>query len=320
MNYAFETNIEKRMPDTGKVYYVERMTSDYAQAHPLNVDEFIEQVYQKYEQMAQEDSYARAMGWNKSREELRQMWNKTMQMPIRGDASIYPNRNGRTEPALMEVWSKAGDYWNRGFRLGEVLPAIVPGHKITRLGDGEWICLFPKDADLLNGHTDSTDSTEIHEIVPTTDSTDNIEPANNQCSTTPSEPVELDLFAQMQMQINQLRQENDRLCNMIQTEQAAACSHRESFDTENCSCVMQGQDSPTPRPRRQRKPRKPRYEVPAKSVAVAISQQEPMINTEDILKWLGLTIGAVILLIVIFKTGLLIPLGLIGLGLGGMLK
>ena len=108
-------------------------------------------------------------------------------------------------------------------------------------------------------------------------------------------------------------------CNMIQ-ERTEVRTAQNVFDTENCSCVMQGQDSPTPRPRRQRKPSKPRYEVPAKSVAVAISQQEPMINTEDILKWLGLTIGAVILLIVIFKTGLLIPLGLIGLGLGGMLK
>ena len=39
-------------------------------------------------------------------------------------------------------------------------------------------------------------------------------------------PMELDLFAQMQMEMQALREENERLkqCNMIQTERTAVCS------------------------------------------------------------------------------------------------
>ena len=325
-NFNFDVNIEKRMPQTGLVFYVERMTSDYAIAHPFNVDEFIEQVFQHWK----DDP---TPGFAATREELQRLWTDVLSVTSpSGDASLYPNKDNGHHPALMEVWHKAGDYWRRGFRIGDVLPTIVPGHNITRLADDEWISLSPKDAVLLDAASE--------ECRVKSEESDNIEPAGNQCSPTPSdesvqsvesvvekkEPVELDLFAQMQMQIDQLRVQNEELrmkneefCNMIQ-ERTEVRTAQDVFDNENCSCVMQGQNSTTPRPRRQRKPRKPRYEVPAESVAVAISQPEPMINTEDILKWLGLTIGAVVLMIVIFKTGLLIPLGLIGLGLGGILK
>ena len=156
-NLNFDVNIEKRMPTTGKVFMVDRMTSDYAQAHPFDVDAFIEEVFQKYEQMVQEDAYARAAGWNKSREELRRQWMRTLSMPKQGDKSVCPWEPGKPQPALMEVWMKAGDYWRAGFRIGDLLPAFVPGHKITRLGNGEWICLFPKDMHLLDGHTNESD-------------------------------------------------------------------------------------------------------------------------------------------------------------------
>lgn len=152
MQFSFTTNIEKRSPWTGNVYFVDRMTSSYAVAHPFDVDGFLEDVYQKYEQVVKEDAYALAHRWNKSREELRRLWNRTMQMPVRGDKTVCPYKQGDAQPALMEVWHKACEYWRSGLRIGDVLPAIVPGHTITRLGNGEWIALFPKDMGLLENH------------------------------------------------------------------------------------------------------------------------------------------------------------------------
>ena len=64
-------------------------------------------------------------------------------------------------------------------------------------------------------------------------------------------------------------------------------------------------------PRRQRKPRKPRVE-----------RQEPDIShqTSDTMKAIGMVAAATVALFVIYETGLLIPLGLIGLATGGILK
>jgi len=74
-----------------------------------------------------------------------------------------------------------------------------------------------------------------------------------------------------------------------------------------------------PRPRRQRKPRKPR-----------VDHQEPItVNPEPLtvnhqssstLKAVGMVAAATVALFVIYETGLLIPLGLIGLATGGLLK
>lgn len=161
-NFSFEVNIEERMPQSGKVFFVNRMTSDYALAHPFDVDGFIEQVFQKYEQMAQDDpqNFGRVVH---DREQLRRLWNLVLQMPERGDKSLYPNDNGQ-QPALMEVWHKAGDFWRRGLRLGDTMPDVVPPCKITRLDGGEWIALFPKDMPLLNVLlTDSKSNSEVLE-------------------------------------------------------------------------------------------------------------------------------------------------------------
>ena len=142
MKFDFQVNIEKRNPWTGNVFMVDRMTSDYAQAHPFDVDGFIEEVYEKW-------ADCETVGFRETREALRRQWVRTLSVTSpRGDASLYPNKNGEHHPALMEVWHKACDYWRRGFRMGDVLPEIVPSHTITRL-DGGWIALFPKDMGLL---------------------------------------------------------------------------------------------------------------------------------------------------------------------------
>ena len=68
--------------------------------------------------MAEADKMA--VNWVKTREELRELWDKVMRMPKQGDASLYPN-NEDSQPALMEVWHKAGDFWRAGFRAGDKL-------------------------------------------------------------------------------------------------------------------------------------------------------------------------------------------------------
>ena len=118
--FNFETNIEKRMPDTGKVYFVDRMTSDYAQVHPFDVDGFIEQVYEH---------------WNgeESRKTIRQYFNyglgrkgekfsthcpakhrdKVVKDPKTGIGQIefgkWPEHVGGLRPSLIEAWNKGAE-------------------------------------------------------------------------------------------------------------------------------------------------------------------------------------------------------------------
>lgn len=159
-HFNFETNIQERMPQTGKVFFVKRMTADYAECYPFDVDGFIEDIYQKYQQIVADDPTLAA--WAKTREELRQQWVKTLSVTRpSGDATIYPNRDGRQEPALMEVWHKAGDYWRRGLRIGDTLPKIVPPCRITRLEEGGWIALFPNEMHLLESRPETTEATEM---------------------------------------------------------------------------------------------------------------------------------------------------------------
>lgn len=197
MTYNFATDIEERNPCTGNVYYISRMTSDWAERHPLNVGDVIEGVYREFE----------GTEFEESREELWRVWSAVLSVSSpQGDASLYPNRGGRRRAAAMKVWLLAGDYWRRGFRTGDVLPAMVPGCRITRIGgDGRaierysladrpgtaWIALFPKEMGLLDdvaptleGHTDITDSTDSVAVADT--ETTVTEPMGNQATETPS--------------------------------------------------------------------------------------------------------------------------------------
>ena len=73
-----------------------------------------------------------------------------------------------------------------------------------------------------------------------------------------------------------------------------------------------------PRPRRQRKQRKPRVERQTSSIdhqPSAISHQP-----SDTMKAVGMVAAATVALFVIYETGLLIPLGLIGLATSGLLR
>ena len=72
------------------------------------------------------------------------------------------------------------------------------------------------------------------------------------------------------------------------------------------------------RPRRQRKPRKPRVE----RETITINPEPLTVNHDgrNLLSAVGMVAAATVALFVIYETGLLIPLGLIGLATGGILK
>ena len=140
--FTFDVNIERLNPFTGQLLMVDRMTSDYAAAHPFDVDGYLESVYQKWAE-------CETVQFRETREALRKVWNAVLSdNRPGGNAALYPNAQ-EPHPALMEVWHKAGDFWRRGLRINDTLPAQVPITKITRLQDGSWIALFPKDKHLL---------------------------------------------------------------------------------------------------------------------------------------------------------------------------
>ena len=294
--FNFTTNIEKRMPHTGKVFCIDRMTSDYAQAHPFDVDAFIESVYQEFA----------GTEFEENREALHSVWTTVLSVTNpRGNASLYPNKNGAKRAAAMKVWHKAGDYWRRGLRIGDTLPDMVPMTKITRLDDGSWIALFPKDMHLLQSQPEPAVSVEPAAVPqqpaepaaveqPTDPAESAVtEPVRNQC-----EPQQLDLFA-----FQQLQQENERLRLQLSQQQSQ------------------------PRPRRQRQ-KSSRQSCSVRSGSVAASQavcpaiplQEDNHDRKSLLKAVGMVAAATVAMLVIYETGLLIPLGLIGLATGGLLK
>jgi len=258
--FNFTTNIEHRMPTTGMVYCIDRMTSDYAEQHPLDVDGFIESVYQEFA----------GSEFEESREALRNIWTAVLSVTSPcGDASFYPNNNGARRAAAMKVWHKAGDYWRRGLRIGDTLPDRVPMCKITRLYDGGWIALFPKDMHLL-----SEPSTK-QEVVTTEARNEEITPEPEPLPEPKQEPKQLDLFA---------------------------CSEKSKPKRKKKHHHAQV--------RRQQQP-----QAVATTVAVAAA-----VDSNTWLKTAGYLAAASVALLVIWQTGLIIPLGLIGLATSGFLK
>jgi len=272
--YNFTTNIEKRMPTTGEVFFVDRMTSDYAQAHPFDVDAFIESVFQKWQA-------CETIGFRETREALRRQWDATLgcRNP-RGNAALYPNKNGEKHPALIEVWLKAGDYWRRGLRLGDVLPAVEPGCKITCTGSG-WIALFPKDMHLLTA-----------EPAP--------QPAAKQQQATAAEQ-----------------------------QQATTSEQQEATTAEQQEATVFGasaSEAPQSNPRDEEAPQSdPRDEEALQPDHRDEEEQQRKHSSlftinYSLLKPLAVAAASVAVCVVIYETGLLIPLGLIGLGMGGLIK
>lgn len=133
--------------------------------------------------------------------------------------------------------------------------------------------------------TDNTENPAEPEVIEeTTDNTDytDLEPA----------PVYTD-----NAELEQLREENQRLQEQIAHIQAQQqCHHR------------------------QRSPRKPAANRQPAVPYAAVSQQDSHDSSKSLLKAIGMVAAATVAMLVIYETGLLIPLGLIGLATGGLLK
>lgn len=283
--FNFTTNIEKRTTDTGKVFFVDRMTSDYATAHPLNVDGFIESVYQEF----------KGTEFEEPREVLRKVWVDVISdMNPRGNASLFPNKKlpetqqPQRRAAAMKVWLLAGDYWRRGLRITDTLPCLVPGCKITRLEDGGWIALFPKDEHLLTT-TDLTDYTDKN-VVTTAPVID--EPAEPQQEPQPEpkpEPRQLDLFAM------QARPQRRRRASKPAPSAVTTPLHQQG----GAGGGSVGSVGPA---------------------SLALEQSDELQGLKNVGKALAIVIGLSAVLVVLWQTGLIIPLGLIGLGISGFLR
>lgn len=285
--FNFTTNIEKRTTDTGKVFFVDRMTSDYATAHPLDVDGFIESVYQEF----------KGTEFEEPREVLRKVWVDVMSdMNPRGNASLFPNKKlpetqqPQRRAAAMKVWHLAGDYWRRGLRITDTLPCLVPGCKITRLEDGDWIALFPKDEHLLTT-TDLTDYTDKNVVITAPVIDEPAEPQPEQPEPKP-EPRQLDLFA-MQARPQRRRRASKPAQSVVTT-----------------PLHQQGKATPLPK----------QGGAGGGSVSIALEQSDELQGLKNVGKALAIVIGLSAVLVVLWQTGLIIPLGLIGLGISGFLR
>lgn len=294
--FNFTTNIEKRMPDTGKVFFVDRMTSDYAEQHPFDVDGFIESVYQEF----------KGTEFEEPREVLRKLWVDLMSdMNPRGNASLFPNKKlpetqqPQRRAAAMKVWHLAGDYWRRGLRITDTLPFLVPGCNITRLEDGGWIALFPKDEHLLTT-TDLTDYTDKNVVITAPVIDEPAEPQPEQPEPKP-EPRQLDLFA-MQARPQRRRRASKPAPSEVSTplpKQGKATGRRVSGNEAGGGSVCG---------------------VAAASPAVCMEQSDDLQGLKNVGKALAIVIGLSAVLVVLWQTGLIIPLGLIGLGISGFLR
>ena len=334
--YNFTTNIEKRMPTTGEVFFVDRMTSDYAQAHHFDVDAFIESVFQKWQD-------CETIGFRETREALRRQWDKTLgERNPRGNASLYPNKNGEKHPALMEVWHKAGDYWRRGLRLGDVLPAVVPPCKITRTEEG-WIALFPKDMHLLEqslpapvgerlrvGDRRSEMGAVVGSVISTTaepaeqeqpKACPEVLPQESQEETPTPSPL-----AQMQAEMEALRQKNARLQAEREAAQREAEAQQHQRDQELQALVERELQRQLHRSSSRRISDGHRHNIAPENnqhptdepAQHATAKRKP--TGRRWLKPLALAAASVVACIVIYETGLLIPMGLIGLATSGIVK
>jgi hypothetical protein len=306
--YNFTTNIEKRMPTTGEVFFVDRMTSDYAVQHPFDVDAFIESVFQKWQACETVD-------FRETREALRRQWDATLgERNPSGNAALYPNKNGEKHPALMEVWHKAGDYWRRGLRLGDVLPAVVPPCKITRTEEG-WIALFPKDVHLLENEELRMKNEEFATAQ---------RPEGESQFATAQRPEGESQFATAQRlqaereaarreaeaQQHQRKQEQER---QQRDQELQALTERELHRQLHRShdIAPENNHHPTDESAQPATARRNRRAVANSSFFTLHS---------SFLKPLAVAAASVVACIVIYETGLLIPMGLIGLATSGLVK
>lgn len=124
--------------------------------------------------------------------------------------------------------------------------------------------------------------------------------------------------AQMRNEKLEMRNENEEMRNEVAKSETTT-DDTDCTDNEPLTVNHEPLTINQPRPRRQRKPRKPRVEH---QTSLTVNPEPLTVNrqTSSTLKAVGMVAAATVALFVIYETGLLIPLGLIGLATGGILK
>lgn len=237
----------------------------------FDVDKFIADVCKKYEQMAQENPALAA--WAKTEEELRKLWDAVLNVRRPGgDASLYPNQHG-PQPALMEVWHKAGDFWRAKYRLGDKLLCDQNGAALspTMLG---WIA---------KAKAETEEQVYSHH-------TENAPAAAGEANTEPNFITDFTLGGAVREDSEPIFENN--------------------ADDRDPSPVIQ---------RRKKKAAEPKpQQLSLFDQELQEEQEEPAAN--KLMRGAGYLVAASVAIILVYQTGLIIPLGLIGLATSGLLR
>ena len=286
----------------------------------FDVDKFIADVCKKYEQMAQENPALAA--WAKTEEELRKLWDAVLNVRRPGgDASLYPNQHG-PQPALMEVWHKAGDFWRAKYRLGDTLLCDQNGAALSPAELG-WIAKAKASSDTENEAFlyDSNHATEGG-LLPTEN--------NLQANTEDATPAAAgDTNTETNITTDQGAASSDARQPIFENDEPKdieAVGNQSTTDPiSNTTPTYHSGDDPEPtalpKPKRQR--RKKAAETKPQQLSLfdqelQQEQEEPAAN--KLMRGAGYLAAASVTIILVWQTGLIIPLGLIGLATSGLLK
>lgn len=299
----------------------------------FDVDKFIADVHKKYEQMAQENPALAA--WAKTEEELQQLWDAVLNdHRPGGDASLYPNQHG-PQPALMEVWHKAGDFWRAKYRLGEKLLCDQNGAALNPMELG-LIAKAKADSvssvrgqspdmeavvkDDLTTETAETTSTSIH-----TNSDPKTMPAAAGDNANTETNIITDRGGAVREDSNPVFESNDAPAVRDLSPDMEAATDKNASAAFHSGAEPDPLPYVTPKPKRQRRAKKAATEQP-KPQQLSLFDEELMAEQQEesaekkLLRSAGYLAAAAAAIVFVWQTGLIIPLGLIGLGASGLLK
>lgn len=318
----------------------------------FDVDKFIADVHKKYEQMAQENPALAA--WAKTEEELQQLWDSVLNdHRPGGDASLYPNQHG-PQPALMEVWHKAGDFWRAKYRLGDKLLCDQNGAALNPMELG---LIAKAKADSVRGQVPDMDDS----VTETTDFTSTSIHTNSDPKTMPAAAgdnanTETNIITDrggavredsapvlesndapavrghaVRGQVPDMGADNIEAMGNQATPVRGLSPDIEAATDKNASAAFHSGAEPdplpyvTPKPKRQRRAKKAATEQP-KPQQLSLFDEELMAEQQEesaekkLLRSAGYLAAAAAAIVLVWQTGLIIPLGLIGLGASGLLK
>lgn len=299
----------------------------YAQKEVIvfDMDAFISDVYNKFVGTPNEES----------REDLQQLFNKVLNMPRGGDASLYPNANG-PRPALLEVWHKAGDFWRaNGFRKPARL--LCDQHGIVINDETAQRISAAKAAISGTDSTTATESTETPQDAQADASEAIIQPASD----TPTEATETptataaDPFSVCDGSTVAPQ------ASASDTEDAAILSDTDDYDP-GVIVPEAAYPSPTPRRRRTRRTRSAAASLPSLFDGCEITESTDAttetpagnetatasgivtalkgITSNKTAREIAKGVGILAAVLIIYECGLIIPFALLGGLAGGLIK